>query len=508
MKKILIIMNITILLLTSCQMTPGDTTVKSKNQDTYIDIINSAEVNNDDSQEYIANDIEKYLYEEVWNSNYRTQVNDFTVKINAQVIVPDTNDFPVYKIEPQKITQEQVDLFINKVFGENAMLYSHDDRTLVTKSEYEAIILDYQRILAQEVPKIVDSEEREKQRNFYESHIKHYLKLMESAPDEREKLLYDVTFSNDWLVEEILSQKLDPSAPEEERTSWDKDLEQEAERIKKYNTEAISFDVQKDNDIIYVDIRRSDKKYQNYFGYYSSRYKDCILSESDKNIEELSTAFESAKEIAQNFVSYLGVNYMTISNSMLGNYRNEYYCYVFIFTRNVNNTFVTYACNNISGNEYSEPWPYESIVIMVDDEGVSVMHWQSPLSQVTSKITNDAPLLEFEKIKKITEQQIEIDNLQYKWAEKMSSGAEIKSVELQIDKIVLGYMRIKSAELSGTYNLVPVWDFFGHEKVCVDVNGSEYNFVSSDRDNFGNYKHSYLTINAIDGTIIDRNIGY
>ena len=45
-------------------------------------------------------------------------------------------------------------------------------------------------------------------------------------------------------------------------------------------------------------------------------------------------------------------------------------------------------------------------------------------------------------------------------------------------------MRVRSKNAPDTYELVPVWDFF--------------------TDDF----ESLLTVNAIDGTIIDRNYGY
>jgi hypothetical protein len=48
--------------------------------------------------------------------------------------------------------------------------------------------------------------------------------------------------------------------------------------------------------------------------------------------------------------------------------------------------------------------------------------------------------------------------------------------------------------------LIPVWDFRGYEYVSGDIEGSY--LVESN-----GYK-SFLTINAIDGSIIDRSSGY
>ena len=70
-----------------------------------------------------------------------------------------------------------------------------------------------------------------------------------------------------------------------------------------------------------------------------------------------------------------------------------------------------------------------------------------------------------------------------------------------ITRITLGYSRIydpMSDNSAGT--LVPVWDFFG----SLDV-GLEDTLA---RDSQGCFTRSLLTINAIDGTVIDRELGY
>lgn len=63
-----------------------------------------------------------------------------------------------------------------------------------------------------------------------------------------------------------------------------------------------------------------------------------------------------------------------------------------------------------------------------------------------------------------------------------------------IDTIEFGYMQIASQDESDEYLLVPVWDFWGVE--------------SYDDEALLRTHHSYLTVNAIDGSIIDRTIGY
>ena len=76
-----------------------------------------------------------------------------------------------------------------------------------------------------------------------------------------------------------------------------------------------------------------------------------------------------------------------------------------------------------------------------------------------------------------------------------------KSRTIHIRKITLGYARIVDPmERESIGTLVPVWDFFGGS----DVEGEE---VTS-RDCGEHSDHSYMTINAVDGTVINRSLGY
>ena len=66
---------------------------------------------------------------------------------------------------------------------------------------------------------------------------------------------------------------------------------------------------------------------------------------------------------------------------------------------------------------------------------------------------------------------------------------------ITIENIRFGYARIAEQNRSGSSLLVPAWDFFGTI--------SDFNGIS--RSDYGT---SLITINAIDGSIIDRGLGY
>ena len=74
-----------------------------------------------------------------------------------------------------------------------------------------------------------------------------------------------------------------------------------------------------------------------------------------------------------------------------------------------------------------------------------------------------------------------------------------EDMDVTIDAVRLSYMRVSEQDKNYTGLLVPVWDFYGSQTWTLG-NGEPYTFCDPDA--------SLLTINAIDGSIIDRSLGY
>ncbi len=69
------------------------------------------------------------------------------------------------------------------------------------------------------------------------------------------------------------------------------------------------------------------------------------------------------------------------------------------------------------------------------------------------------------------------------------------AMTFEIDEIRFGYARIREVGVYDTGILVPAWDFFG---IATSANAGVYNQP----------QRSWFTINAVDGSIIDREQGY
>lgn len=168
--------------------------------------------------------------------------------------------------------------------------------------------------------------------------------------------------------------------------------------------------------------------------------------------------------------------------------------YEFMFTRSVNGAALTFTNDEGTArpndpNDTAKPWMYERLRIFIDDKGIFALQWNSPYA--VKEIQNDsATLLPFDKIMEIFERMIVVKN------EQSGDAASISGVQIiEINEIRLGLMRVTEKNVGESGVLVPVWDFFGTQAlggVRIGLDGYQ----------------SLLTINAVDGSIIDRNFGY
>ncbi len=171
------------------------------------------------------------------------------------------------------------------------------------------------------------------------------------------------------------------------------------------------------------------------------------------------------------------------------------------YVRKLNSIPITYTSTENSYNEQSQSWDYERMTFIVDDRGIIEMNWHAPYLLMETLVDN-ANVLPYDEIQKIFEkwilikQEEEIDD--YKDIVKTS----IQKRQIDITEIKLGFTRITEQDNISNGILIPVWDFFGTATYFDVVEGEEV--VITDFDS----SRSYLTINAIDGSIINRELGY
>ncbi|MCH5286564.1 MAG: hypothetical protein J1E43_04010 [Christensenellaceae bacterium] len=124
------------------------------------------------------------------------------------------------------------------------------------------------------------------------------------------------------------------------------------------------------------------------------------------------------------------------------------------------------------------PVGYEEIGVALDPEGrVTAFHWRSPY-QFSAERTSQT-LLPFEDILSIARQMLP---LKYLWMEPYTD-----QLVIDVTRIELGYMALMQRD-TRTFALTPVWAFYGEGETLVYQN--------------------VLTVSAVDGSVIDLELGY
>ncbi|MEN6419855.1 MAG: DUF6034 family protein [Clostridiaceae bacterium] len=172
--------------------------------------------------------------------------------------------------------------------------------------------------------------------------------------------------------------------------------------------------------------------------------------------------------------------------------------YEFVFTPTVGGCPITFAngeanTQNAEVSRYDKAWFFEKVRVFVDSDGLNSFVWDAPYERMET-ITENASLLPYAQIQSIFERMMPIVFSHYNAADLAATCS------VSINRITLGYMRIKEQNVEGSGLIVPVWDFFGSYFRSDDPAGTSLR----GSDGF----ESVLTINAIDGSIIDRASGY
>ena len=163
------------------------------------------------------------------------------------------------------------------------------------------------------------------------------------------------------------------------------------------------------------------------------------------------------------------------------------------FTRMLDGIPVTYTHKMGTTVEDDGPvWPYETVDVVYCEEGLQNFMWVNPY-QIEAAGEEYVFLLPFSDIQAVFEKMI---------PKKASSWIQSGNMEVfyQVDEVRLGYMRVRDKENAVEGMMIPVWDFFGSE--TINFHGGDTDSVTS-----GTYE-SLLTVNAMDGTVIDRGLGY
>lgn len=462
--SISLIVIITIMLLLGCQATPKRPVVIGKDTEQMID---SAKEGGEGSVILKAVDAP-----DTYKADLANAKGNIVVHVDANVILPNTDKIPTATVDKQEFSQETADKLM-KLLLQGQTLYDVKSYFQPTKADIQKRLTELYAMRAGTIPVQVDSGDLDGSIQLWEQRLA-------EAPETVQKNPALTTFHKNG------AKGLEP---------YDY-----IEGITEINGKSAYFYIRNQTQenkisVIFVNSSQSPDLMGGTF-----QPVNMINGVSDANISKPSVSIEQVQAQTDAFIHELGLAHLVHSVTELGikvgtvpnegvnqQPQNLKSVYIVRFEREVNGAPITYTRDQGTAVEdgYAASWPYEAITFVIDDSGIIEFYWTSPYTE-PEIVTDDTKLLPFPEIKQVFEKMIMVKN----------SWTEGTSVQMDIDTVQLGLMRIVTPNQGNTGVLVPVWDFFGTTT------------YKNDEEQLSRPRDSLLTINAVDGTVIDRSVGY
>ena len=492
-------------MLTGCAQTPESSLVKQKGSkavDAYTEAEGVDMVKTDSSEgAKDKNTGVRTTIRDLINApeTYKSQVTDDSAKLvvntDATVEIPDVEKISAISVTPAEVTQDLLDR-ITEAFFSGAKLYTADSYYTQTKDEIKKTLDELKEDVANgnlDPYNYGTDEDGNYVFDIY-GEIEMWEQEYESAPETKT----------------LIEGKPVAGFQETETGTGNGTAENEFSGVAQMpdGSEYFYRTYSGGSDTLSVRIRKTAKAGGEKLPVDTTWSEYTSSSGDEKPTEEsIGISLEEAKKIVQEKVDKMGItdqqfsnwNYAVCKNleedNSLSNLGSGY---MISYTRTINDVPITQTMAAGGALEdmdsTMETWSYESLYFWVDKDGIESMTYSNPYTIGETK-TENLSLLPFSEIMKTYEKMMVVtnaDNMEYE-----------KSRVYDIDRIVLGYARIYEPSTDAhTGLLVPVWDFFGSRKVEGDYDGESY----SDVTDYPTW--SFLTINAVDGSIIDRDLGY
>lgn len=495
------------LMLSGCAETPDIPAVMKKDIEQMLKTADSLV----DKQTPVKNQLNA---PERYSAEIRDKKGMFSVYADAEVIVPDVNACAIVSVKEHEITQDEVDLWTDVLFHEKE-LYDVSCFSEMTKAEIEEYITQLKRDLAE----LAASEDKNAnaEKVVYETPA-------DDGKNKGENVDYPVAISvKDEISESITAlQKALKTAPEE------RELIKTDNRLTYHEGQDFTwtmFAAQNDDgktikamnahnnsglkEITYVN--RGDSSYNGEGSYISESEIKNNFREGDTRADAISNApwpnisEAEAIKLGDDFISALGIDMeFCRADRMISICRVEDIAgnsmgkdikgWRLIYTRNIGGIPVTHTNISTSAPSHGEWWGYERLTLFVTDDGV-IEAKLSNLYDVGETLCENCKLMSFDEIAAV-----------FKNMMKVKYGAladNVASDTFNITSIRFGYTRILGVESDFEGMMIPAWSFFGTREITLKNPDGTQTVVSDEEG-----ETPFLTINAVDGTIIDVESGY
>ena len=493
MKKIFALLIISIVSLAACQRTPEDGIVQSKNND---DIYLTTQQDGNESSETIPGH---------WEHTITNGRENLEIIINADIVTGGIKEYPVLSIENKEFTNEFAHSIMKSLFGDKP-LWKHDTigTSTVTKDSINAMLNLYTEMLK-------DRGLSDEKKEDIKEDMQWLMALYPDALDSRYQIpalteFSDVTTANHlYCIDYEYTYSKTIYGEEKTYEQYQAVREKLIETINEGDALNIEGIVDLgDGKEAYINIRKNDSYGNPASIYYYVRSLEEINMETIGEVyraPELTIEEDEACEIAEDILKNLGIYYMALVDKSKGS------SYEFSFAREINGTTPNVVYNYAGNKEaytYRAQVGQEAIIIHVNNDGLMIFEWLYP-SETVELIADDVDMMAFDDTMDIFARQIIVNN--------SYSGDDeyIEKRTIYIDEIKLGSMTVAQSNNSSNV-IIPVWDFYGHEIIKYKDDYLEledhYDVDENNERTIQEEEYSYLTVNAVNGTIVNRYYGY
>ena len=489
--------------MAACQKSPDSSLVVNKDFDKLIE-----EAEGTDTEKTNINDILEQNFD-TYITTIKSDDLGVTVNVDAKVDIPQTDKLSIFRVEQENFSQDLIDKIRKELLG-NTKLYYGGILSVKTKADVEAEIALWRNQMTG--PDVTDE-----YRDECQSRIDALQKEYENAPNSLDFSPY-VSDGKLTTYNKMLSKY-----NENEYYEWVKMMNPDGDFIYEvsdgsdgnYSMFYVQNNPDKSNKLVF---RTNNVHYESHGGVmvgstsfvpdttwdsYPENYLTHAMYYEEPTLTPVAggvsnTSLENAIQTANTFLEKIGIDGFSyyegdvyseeirMDHNLDGTYYGTYY--ILRYYRNIEGAFLTQSSGtkNNPGDENGArklSWAGECIEFRINDSGIVGFDYNAPI-KITETVVENSALKTFDNIKGTFEKMMPV-----------TKASEYTDKVFSIDRVRLSYSRISEKDSYDTGLIVPVWDFIGS---CDSIDEMFQN---------GGYG-SQLAINAIDGSIIDPDLGY
>ncbi len=443
---------------TSCQPNPDHEIVVGKGN------------SNENAQQAAAT---PYQATQHWKEDTPITLNGLTVTIDADVSMPSAEKYPVIRVKDKVFTQEEADKII-AVLSQGKQLYSATQ----TKEDLEQDLIAYKA----ELERYNKENAGEQLISLTELMIKDIEEQIKALPEKEVIEPPSTTFQKTGVGAGAIFVRADLGkaqkaliAIENKTAEWPN-----SSRLEFYNG-------------------------PNYWPYNMEKHEVLPENSTPKGIQ---TTQEQATAQAQSMIEKLGIQNMQLAvvrpaylSSFDNNHQTEdVQCWQLTYARQLQGIPVSIYKEDdafimpvaIGYGAYNSGFTCETLTVQVDDTGIVLFLWAGSM-ELLDTINENAKLLPFADIQQRIKEQLPI---------KFTNPKARNATFVQVTNVQLGLARVRIKDAKDDYMLIPVWDVYGY-------NDATSPYISGKaKTNPQDLIETLLTVNAMDGSVIDRSLGY